>query len=118
MRHHGKVVIADDNEEMCDLVRDIFSEMGYGVDAVHNGYELLSYLKENTPAVIILDLMMPQKDGLSILGTLKQISPYSRIIIYTGYHEYEKSIYARTADKFLVKGRSIKELINAVEEFA
>ncbi|MBD3379968.1 MAG: response regulator [Candidatus Omnitrophica bacterium] len=118
MARAKKIVIADDNREMCDLVQDIFSENGYEVDCVHNGYELMSYLENNSPSVIILDLMMPEKDGISVLGSLKQLSPYSRIIIYTGYQEYEKSVYARAVDRFLVKGKSIEELIEAVDELA
>jgi CheY-like chemotaxis protein len=114
MQHRGRIVIADDNKEMCELVVDILGDKGYEVDSVYNGYELLSYLEKNNPSVIILDLMMPEKDGLSILNTLKQICPYSRIIIYTGYQEYENSVYARTADKFLVKGGSLEDLVEAV----
>ncbi|NQT33444.1 MAG: response regulator [Candidatus Omnitrophica bacterium] len=113
-----KIVIADDNKEMCELITDILGDSGYKVDAVYDGYELLTYLETNVPAVIILDLMMPEKDGITIFDTIKQISPYSKIIIYTGHQEYEHSIYARNADRFVVKGQSIKELVDAVDELA
>lgn len=113
-----KVVIADDNREICRLVSDILERSGYSVDMVHDGYQLLSYLETNSPTLIILDLMMPEKSGLSILGTIKQIAPYSRIIIYTGYDEYANSVYARSADRFLIKGSNIEKLVAAVEELA
>ena len=116
MNKNKKIVIADDNIELCKLIVDIFSDLGYEVDSVHNGYELLSYLEANNPALIILDLMMPEKTGMSVFNTIKQVSPYSRIVIYSGYQEYENSIYARTADKFLVKGGDIEHLIGAVED--
>jgi CheY-like chemotaxis protein len=118
MQQRKKIVIADDNKALCDLIVDILVESGYEADSVYNGYELLAYLENNNPAIIILDLMMPVKDGLSILSTLKQISPYSRIIIYTGYHEYENSVYARAVDRFLVKSGSVDNLIKAVEELS
>jgi len=113
-----KIVIADDNRGICDLVSDLLEKRGYDVDAVYDGYELLSYLENNSPVVIILDLMMPEKDGFSIFNTIRQISPYSRIIIYTGYGEHQDSVYARAADRFLVKGKSMEELVNAVEELS
>jgi len=116
MQERKRIVVADDSEEICDLLMGILTELGYEVDSVYNGYALLKYLEKNTPSVIILDLMMPEKDGISIFATLKQVSPYSRIIIYTGYQEYEDSVYAREADKFLVKGGSMEELITAIEE--
>ncbi len=113
-----KIVIADDNKEFCGLVTDVLSESGHEVDSVYNGYELLAYLKNFHPDVVILDLMMPEKDGLSIFDTIKQLSPYSRIIIYTGYQEYADSVYARRADRFLVKGADVDSLVNAVNELA
>ena len=116
MQKQKLIVVADDNKEICDLIIDIFEELGYEVNAVYDGYELIAYLEKNNPSVIILDLMMPGKDGLSIFNTLKQVSPYSRIIIYTGYQEYEDSVYARTADRFVLKGDSLQNLITAVEE--
>ena len=118
MQKSQRVVIADDNHEMCELVTDILADHGYEVDSVHNGYELLDYLQENNPKVIILDLFMPEKDGISILGTLKEIVPYSKIIIYTGHDYYENSVYAKTADRFVSKTASVKELIEAVKELA
>ena len=118
MAQDKKIVIADDNIEICELVSEILRGTGYDVDQVHTGYELLAYLEKNTPKVIILDLMMPEKDGLSIITSIKELSPYSRIIIYTGYHEFEKSVYARSVDSFLVKGATIDKLIEVVEELS
>lgn len=113
-----KIVIADDNKELCELLSTILSEEGHQVASVYNGYELLAYLRNNNPSIIILDLMMPEKNGLSIIDTIKQLVPYSRIIIYTGYQEYENTIYARSADRFVVKGKSVEELIGAVRELS
>jgi len=118
MQRSKKIVIADDNKAICELVDNILTSSGYEVDCVYDGYGLLAYLRENNPSVIILDLMMPEKDGLSIISTLKELSPYARIIIYTGYQEYENSVYARTADRFLVKGGKMDNLLEAVRELS
>jgi CheY-like chemotaxis protein len=112
-----KVVIADDNKELCELITDIMVGFGHNVDSVSNGYELLLYLEANSPSVIILDLMMPDKSGISILDTIRQVSPYSRIVIYTGYQEYQGSVYARAADHFLVKGGNVQELVDTVTSY-
>lgn len=117
-KKNSKIVIADDNREICELISEILSGAGYEVDCVFNGYELLAYLENNSPSVIILDLMMPEKDGMSIIGTIKELAPYSRIIIYTGYQEFEKSVYARSVDRFLVKGSTIDTLLETVDELS
>lgn len=117
-KKNNKIVIADDNREICELVSEILSGSGYNVECVFTGYELLGHLENNSPNVIILDLMMPEKDGMSIIGTIKELSPYSKIIIYTGYQEFEKSVYARSVDRFLVKGTNIDTLLEAVDELS
>ena len=111
-----RIVIADDNLEICELITDTLKNMGHEVVTVHDGYELLKHLELNSPDIIILDLMMPEKNGISILSTIKQSSSNSRIIIYTGHHEYRTSVYARKVDRFVVKGDSIEKLIAAVQE--
>ena len=118
MKQQRKVVIADDNKRLCEVVRSILGEEGYDVDEVHNGYELLAYLEDNNPSVIILDLMMPEKDGISVISSIKQLVPHSRIIIYTGYQEYENSVYARSVDRFLVKGGNLDNLVKVIEELS
>jgi len=111
-----QIVIADDNRELSDLIVDIMKQEGYDTSQVYDGYELISFLEKNNPSLVILDLMMPEKDGISILDTIRQLVPNLKVVIYTGYQEYEKSVYARSADKFIVKGGSITELINAIKD--
>ena len=113
--HRAKIVIADDNPDIRELISEILNSTGFAAESVKNGYELLSYLETNNPSVIVLDLMMPDKDGLSIIDTIKQVSPYSRIVIYTGHQEYENSVYARAADGFLVKGQNVEKLVNMIQ---
>ena len=56
-----QIVIADDNDLIRQTIKDILTEKGYFVDTVKDGYELLSFLKQNPSDIIILDLMMPEK---------------------------------------------------------
>ena len=109
-------MIADDNQRICQTLVDILTQKGYLVETVKNGYELLIYLKVHTPQILILDLMMPEKDGVEILDTVKGSSPEVKIIIYTGFRRYEHSLYAREADRFLVKSDDPEKLLQAIEE--
>ena len=111
-----QVLIADDNPNIRQTLTDILVERGYAVESVSDGYELLSRLKKSSPDVLILDLIMPQKDGIEVFSAVKGISPATKIIIYTGFQRYESSLYARSADKFLLKSDSPEKLLEAIEE--
>ena len=110
-----RVLIADDNKDIRDTLKDILVGKDYLVDTVVNGYELLVYIKETIPNIIVLDLIMPEKGGLEIIFSIKKIAPDTKIIIYTGYSKYEKSIYAESADSFIVKGESLEKLLRMID---
>ena len=118
MQNKTKIVIADDNPLIRLTWKDILTEKGYLVEVFKNGYEVLGYLKEKTPDIIILDLIMPGESGFDILSTIKSISPNTKIIIYTGFQSYEDSIYSKVADRFLLKGGSIEEFLQVIKELA
>jgi len=113
-----KIVIADDNPNVRESLRDILNEKGYSIEVVNDGFELLSFLKRSPADLIILDLMMPQKDGVETLFSIKTLWPKIKVIIYTGFKRYENSICAYTADKFLLKGGSFEELLKAIKELS
>ncbi len=111
-----KVLIADDDPNICMTLKDILSEKGFIAETANNGYELLANLKRKLPNIIILDLMMPEKDGIEVISTIKSIGSDIKIIIYTGFKKYEKSTYARLADKFLLKATGPEKLLQTIIE--
>ena len=111
-----RIVIADDNANIRLTLRDILTEHAYVVDTVKNGYELIAYLRTSEPDIIILDLMMPEKDGIEVFDCLKCLRPEIKIIIYTAFHRYADSQYARLASKFILKDAPPQDLLEAIEE--
>lgn len=115
--NHKKIVIADDNYELCDVLRTIFESENYEVEFVHDGFSLISYLKEMQDVdAIILDLIMPRKGGLSIFETIRSIAPASKLIIYTGYPDYKHSVFGREADAFVDKTQGAERLLEVLKE--
>ena len=87
-----KIIVAEDSRELCDLLRSILEGEGYEVDFVHDGFSLIAYLKKTQDVdAVILDLIMPEKGGISIFDTVRSVSPASKLIIYTGYTSYRHS---------------------------
>lgn len=110
-----KILLADDNPNIRKTLVDILKENGYAVDVVEDGYGVLAYLKQKTAHILILDLMMPEKNGVEILSTIRNISPNTRIIIYTTFKEYENLAYTKEADKFLLKHDGPDKLLKAIK---
>lgn len=112
-----KIIVAEDNRELCDILKTILEEEGYIVDFVHDGFSLISYLKETQDVdAVILDLIMPEKGGISIFDTVRSVSPASKLIIYTGYTHYRFSIFAREADAFVNKTEGAERLLEILSE--
>ncbi|MGB2630140.1 MAG: response regulator [Candidatus Omnitrophota bacterium] len=112
-----KIVIADDNQELCDILKTILEGEGYSVHVVYEGFSLLSYLREvQDVAAVILDLMMPEKGGISVINTVRSISPASKLIIYTGYTNYRHSVLGREADAFVNKTEGPERLLKILSD--
>lgn len=112
-----KIIIAEDNIELCELLSTILTAEGYYPDFVHDGFALINYLKGNQDVeVVILDLMMPDKDGLSIFDTIFSVSPASKVIIYSGYTSYSHSVLAKRAYAFINKADGVEKLLESLKE--
>ena len=111
------LVVADDHFAARIALQDILSAKGYNVDVVSNGYSLLSYLKKKRPKVIVLDLMMPEKSGLSILSTIRSISQAS-VVVYTALEEFKHSPHASKVEGLVFKNEPIEKLLDIIEQLA
>ena len=85
------IMIVDDDEAILSLLESVFSEMGYTVVAVSNGNEALSkYVKEGKDiSLVILDLIMPEMDGLRCLDEILSFDPMANVMIASGYPEQD-----------------------------
>lgn len=84
-----KVLIADDNREFIELLKDFLSEQE-DIDVIgvaYNGNEVLHFLEEDIPDVLILDIIMPHLDGLGVLERLKDLNlvKIPKIIMLTAF---------------------------------
>lgn len=111
-----KILIVDDNLELRESLSGILDEKGYAVTSIGATDTIWDMLKKEAFDLIILDLIMPEKNTITILGGLKSISPNSRIIIYSGYGEYETSSYTHIADAFLCKSKGPDSLLLLMEK--
>ncbi len=105
-------MIAEDDHELCYILKTILEGEGYRADCVHDGFALIAHLKKNQDVdAVILDLIMPEKGGISVFETIRSVSPVSKIIIHTGYTDYKHSVFAKAADAFVTKGEGAEKIL-------
>ncbi|MEY2459001.1 MAG: two-component system, NtrC family, nitrogen regulation response regulator NtrX [Acidimicrobiaceae bacterium] len=80
-----RVLICDDEPDIRLLFRTAFEREGAIVDEAADGDECLAVAGANCPDVVILDLMMPKRDGLSTLPILRRQCPTSAVVVVTAH---------------------------------
>ena len=112
----ARVLIVDDEQNMRNALRAALEGAGHEVVDAFEGEEGLSRYREKPADLVILDLVMPRKDGLEMLGELIQESPEPRIIAISGTPLYLPMATDLGATRTFAKPFSMKELLEAVEE--
>ncbi len=113
------VVIVEDEEDIVELVSIHLSKAGFNVVSFLDGKGFFEYLHKKTPDLIILDLMLPDIDGLDICKKLRKSNEYSSvaIIMLTAKSEEMDRIIGLElgADDYVTKPFSPKELVSRVK---
>lgn len=111
-----KLLYAEDEIGLSEAVVDILSYHKYVVDAVYDGADALDYALSEHYDGIILDIMMPKKDGLEVLQTLRQKGISTPVLLLTAKAEVEDRIQGLDlgADDYLPKPFAMGELLARV----
>ncbi|MCI9154207.1 DNA-binding response regulator [Lachnospiraceae bacterium] len=111
-----KLLFAEDEVGMSEAVTDILTYHHYMVDAVYDGEEALDYAREETYDGIILDIMMPKKNGFEVLEELRREGCRTPILLLTAKGEVEDRIRGLDlgADDYLPKPFAMDELLARV----
>lgn len=113
-----KVLIADDQElirQSLEIVLNLREEISI-IGTANNGKEVLDFLKKNQPDVILMDVRMPEMDGVECTKQVKEKYPKIKIIVLTtfGDEEYVFSALKYGASGYLLKGISMDDLEKAI----
>ena len=117
MVRKGKLLVVDDEASLRLLLSNELTRAGYAVDVVSGGDEALTRVQEDFYHVVLLDIVMPHTDGITVLRTLKSENIMSEIIILTGNATLESAIECMKlgAFEYVRKPYSISELIIQIE---
>ena len=112
------IMVVDDNPDIITIVKTILEGKGYYVLSASSGQELLNLLRDRKPDLIILDIMMPEMDGLEVLSRLKAVTETASIpvILLTAKVQYEDVLggYKLGADYYITKPFTSTQLVNGI----
>ncbi len=118
MEKNKTVMVVDDNPDIVTIVKTILEGKGYGVQSAYSGQEVFNLLEEQKPDLIVLDIMMPQMDGLEVLTRLKGEPSTAAIpvILLTAKVQYEDVLggYKMGADYYITKPFTSTQLLNGI----
>lgn len=113
-----KVLIADDSEFMRSLLREILEEEYTIAGEAENGVEAIELYNENDPDLVMMDIVMPIRDGIEATSEIKEANPNSNIIMCTsiGQEEKMKAAIKAGADGYITKPFQKPSVMDAIED--
>ena len=108
------ILLVDDDDAQREMYQVRLERQGYAVRSVASADAAMEALGEGRPDVIVLDIAMPERDGLSALQELLDRDPSLPVIIHTAYPSYADNFLAWAAEEYVVKSQDVEPLIQAI----
>lgn len=112
-----RILMADDNKAVQDIVSEFLEFLGYEVALAVNGIEALAVFLASTFDLVLTDLEMPAMDGLSLAGYIKERSPSTPVILLTGADRetVRKKVEKGPVDSVIFKPFMLADLQRSVQ---
>ena len=113
-----KILVVDDELDVCDFVKSFFTERNFRVFTALGGEEALRAIRKENPHIVLLDMKMKGMDGLETLKRIRQVDKSMKVIMVTAVDEHSKMDVARKlgVSKYITKPLVLEELEAAVIE--
>ena len=111
-----RILLAEDQKDLNELLARRLKKENYTVDACFDGEDALAYLEGARYDALILDIMMPKKDGLDVLKTMRKKGDHTPVLLLTAKDSVDDRVRGLDAgaDDYLVKPFAFEELMARV----
>ena len=119
-KHDLKILFVEDDDLMRNTIKNVLEKNARIVLLAANGEEGLELFKQETPDIVITDIMMPVMNGLEMIHQIRRLGSNVKIVVVSAYSEKENFLKAIAlgVNNFLIKPISYKNLLNVLEELA
>ena len=116
MANDNRILIVDDDKNICELVRLYLEKEGYDTSIAYDGREALNTFKQNPPVAVVLDIMLPFVSGIDVLKEIRRSSNIPVIMLTAKGETFDKILGLELgADDYIVKPFEPKELVARVK---
>jgi CheY-like chemotaxis protein len=126
MTDKNLILVVDDDPDLVESVAMKLDSLGYGVDKAYDGVEAWDHIKKQRPNLIILDVMMPRKNGYQLCDEIKKNEEYKDIIVVlltavadavtsTNYTHLDGK--STLADDYIPKPIELDKLMDIVKDY-
>jgi DNA-binding response OmpR family regulator len=117
------ILVVDDNEDNANIIRDYLEARGYPISVAYDGEEAMRLFERDKPSLILLDVMMPGRDGWQVCREMKghpTLGSSIRVIIVTALQDWmnKRQALETGADDFVEKPFELAALVKVVERNA
>jgi DNA-binding NtrC family response regulator len=118
LNNETRILIVDDDDTIRTTMKAILEDEGYTVDLAASGKEGVQKSKETSYNIALLDIRLPDMEGVQLLKLMKSAVPRTRKIMVTGYPSTQNAIEAlnKNADAYLIKPVDIEKLLKTIKE--
>jgi DNA-binding response OmpR family regulator len=118
-----RIVIVEDEKALADILRDEFRERGLDADIVSDGEAAIAYIRKMRPELVLLDLLLPKKDGFTVLEEIKADPNLlaTQVIVLSNLaqdEELKKALMLGAKDYFVKAQHPLKEIVDKVYHHA
>jgi CheY-like chemotaxis protein len=113
---HAKILFVDDDPSLLKLYQEELAEEGYKVTVARNGKEAVARLTREKPNLVILDIRMPEMDGITALNVILGKNRQVPVIFNTAYPQYRENFMTWGADAYVVKSPDLSELKQTIRQ--
>ncbi|HVP16212.1 MAG TPA: response regulator [candidate division Zixibacteria bacterium] len=118
MDEHARILIIDDDESIRKILSTILQEEGYAVETAENGREAIDKSNMKVYNLALIDVRLPDIEGVALLSMLKETVPRMRKIVITGFPSIQNAIEAvnNKADGYMLKPFEIGKILETIKE--
>lgn len=118
MGEHARIIIVDDDEGIRETLAAILQEEGYHIDTAESGKEAIEKTNEKFYNLALIDIRLPDIEGIDLLKEIKGTVPKIRKIIITGYPTLQNAMEAvnNGADAYVLKPFDIEKVLTIIKD--